>query len=111
VRSMDEYRQTLDRIGAGTVSAEFAREILEAAEREIEARSGEFTVTQAVELSGRSRSWYERRLPDLEESGLARKVGAVWLLKAAAIPTRRADDDGFDPLMTPEEIANRMAAA
>lgn len=109
--SLTEYRQTLERIRAGTVSIEFAREILDAAEAEIQERSGEFTITQGVELSGRSRSWFERRLPLLVQQGLARKVGTAWLLKGAAIPARRAEGDEFDPMLDADEIARRLLSA
>lgn len=107
--TLERYEATLTQVGEqGTVSVAFAREILAAAREEIEQRAGEFSVTQAVEISGRSRSWFERRLPEWQETGLARKVGALWLLKAAAIPARTEGVHGFDPRLGAEAIGRRL---
>jgi hypothetical protein len=113
VSTLDDYRKTLEQIGGGTVSVEFVRAVLEAADAEIEARSGEFTVTQAVEISGRSRSWFERRLRGMERDGLARQLAphGVWLLKGAAIPSRGSVTRGFDPRLDENTIADRLVAA
>ena len=107
MRSLQEYRDTLDKIGAGTVSADFAREILDAAEAELEEARGEFTLAQAMEKSGRSRSYFERRMPDLAARGLARKPGREWLLKAAAIPAREVHG-GFDPALSVNELVDAL---
>lgn len=109
MRSLTEYRETLERIGSGTVSVEFAREMLDAAEREVAKTVGEYTITQAVEMSGRSRSWFERHVERFAAEGLARKLGNVWLVKGAAIP-RRGETDAFDPAMDVDSIADRLVA-
>lgn len=109
MRSLVEYRETLERIGDGTVSTDFAREIIDAAVAEIRAAHGEYTITQAVEMSGRSRSWFERRLNDFRMYGLARQLpNGMWLLKAAALPGREHEGSGFDPALDVDEIARRV---
>lgn len=110
MRSLTEYRETLERIGDGTVSVEFARGILDAAERELVQTGGELTITQAVEMSGRSRSWFERHANQLAAEGLARKLSnGMWLVKVAA--ARRASDPGaFDPGLDADSIAERLVS-
>lgn len=109
MKTLTEYEQTLEKIGSGAVSIEFAREILEAAKAELAEAGGEFTITQAVELSGRSRSWFERRLPELAAAGTARQLpGGLWLLKRAAIPSRWKEGDGLDPALDTETLAERV---
>lgn len=103
--SLEEYRRRL--AGVETVRRELVEEILDVAEAELDSAHGEFTISQAVAMSGRSRSWFERRLERWEERGLARKPGRDWLLKAAVIP-RRAGERGFDPRLPADEIARRL---
>lgn len=89
MRNLSDYRETLERIGAGTVSTAFALEIIEAAEAEIAAAGQEYTVGRAAEVSGRSRSWVVRRLTNWSEDGLARQLDdGTWLVKDAALPPR-----------------------
>lgn len=107
--TLARYRETLEQVRGGTVPAELALEILDAAEQEIAHAHGEYTLAQAMAMSGRSRSWFERRLPDFEARGLARRAGRVWLLKRAAIPERATfDRDGFDPGVSDEDILRRL---
>ena len=103
-----DYRRRLE--GVATVEVGLVREILDAAERELEQAHGEFTLAQAVYMSGRSRRWFERRLPALTEQGLARKPGRVWLLKRAAIPARQ-EAGAFDETLSADEIADRLLAS
>lgn len=103
--SLEEYRERLE--GVETVRRELVEEILDVAEAEIEAAHGEFTISQAVAISGNSRSWFERRLDRWAEQGLARKPGRDWLLKAAVIP-RKPGKRGFDPRLPADEIARRL---
>ena len=114
METLDEYRETLERIGPqGTVSAAFAREIVDVAEAELEEAHGEYTIAQAMEMSGRSRAYFTRRLDRLEREGLARKPGREWLIRRAAIPERLAnedDGDGFEPGTPASEIADRVLA-
>lgn len=106
---LTRYRETLEQVRGGTVPAELALEILDAAEQEIAHAHGEYTLSQAMAMSGRSRSWFERRLPDLEARGLARRVGRFWLLKRAAIPERATySRDGFDPGVSDEDILRQL---
>lgn len=113
VRSLEHYRNqiaALAEAGAGSVSLGFAEELYQAAVAELEQAHGEFTIAQAVEKSGRSRSWFERRLAGWAEEGLARKPGTEWLLKAATIPPRlSADPHGFDPGLSDDAILARLA--
>lgn len=107
--TLARYRETLEQVRGGTVPAELALEILDAAEQEIAHAHGEYTLAQAMAMSGRSRSWFERRLPDFEARGLARRAGRVWLLKRAAIPERATfDRDGFDPGVSDEDILRQL---
>ena len=108
--SISEYRTLLERVDGGTVPARLALEIVDAAEKELDAAHGEYTVSQAMHMSGRSRSWFERRLPEWRKQKLARRVGRVWLLKRGAIPIKRAGDEGFDVSLSPEEVARRLLA-
>lgn len=111
VRSLPEYRKLLEDVREGTIPAYLALEILAAAEAEIERAQGEFTIAQAVERSGRSRSWFERRLARWAEQGLARKPGVEWLVKAAAIPPRSVvHPHGFDPALPDAAILGALAA-
>lgn len=105
--TLAEYRETLQRIGAGTVSVDFALSVIQAAEREIATAAAEYTLTQAVARSGRSRGYFEARLARLVELGLARKPGRDWLLKAAAIPSRESAVRGpVDEGLGADEIAD-----
>lgn len=109
-RSLQEYRDRLN--GVATVSVELVREIIDVAEAEIETAHGEFSLSQAVGISGRSRSWFERRLPTWQIQGLARKVGRVWLLKRAIIPSRRQTARGaFDPSTPNDSIIDSLLAS
>jgi hypothetical protein len=105
--SLQQYREKLK--GVETIRAELALEIIDAAEAEIEQAHGEYSLAQAVGLSGRSRSWFERRLPQWNKQGLARKVGRVWLIKRAAIPARKRARKGFDPKLEVDAIVQALA--
>ena len=110
---LDEYRDRL--AGVETVRTDLVMEIIDAAEAEIAEAHGEYTIAQAMERSGRSRSWFERRLEKWARNGLARKPGRDWLIKAAAVPGRpRAASaepaEGFDPAASDDEILRRLAA-
>lgn len=108
---LDEYRDTLERVRGGTVPTGLALEILDVAEAELEHAHGEYTLAQAMEMSGRSRSYFERRLPRLAREGLARKPGREWLIRRAAIPGKpEASDEGFDPDMPVEDIVSGLLA-
>lgn len=104
MRSLDDYRAMLERIDGGTIPAALGLEIIHTAEAELQEARGEFTVAQAMEKSGRSRSYFERRLSKWAQDGLARKPGRDWLLKAAAIPGRDTHG-GFDESLSPSEVA------
>lgn len=110
VKFVEQYRERLE--GVETVRVDLVHEILDVMEAELEEAHGEYTIDQAVEMSGRSRSFFERRLDDLEERGLARKPGRDWLIKAAAIPDRERKSlpgDGFDEDASDDEILRRLA--
>lgn len=109
-RSLVEYRETLEKIGQqGAVSVTYALEMLEAAESALEQQSGEHTLSRAITMSGRSRSWWESRLPHLQATKLARKEGAIWLIKDAAIPRRKPlPRDGFSESDNAADIADRL---
>lgn len=107
-----DYRETLERVRGGTVPATLALEILDVAEREIERVHGEHTLTDAMAMSGRSRSWFERRLPEWERQGLARRAGRIWLVKHGVIPHRELEvAAGFDPATSDDEILRRLRAS
>lgn len=109
MRSLTEYRALLERLRGGTVPVDTALDIIEAAEREIQLAGGEVTLRQAMLRTGRSRSWFEARLPGWQEMGLARKPGRDWLIKEAALPERREAEAGpFDEALSPEELAERV---
>jgi hypothetical protein len=102
MRSLTEYRETLEQIGAGTVSTAFALEILAAAEAEIAAAGQEYTVGRAMEVARKSRSWVRRRLPTWRDRGLARQLeDGTWLIKDAALPARKAVPSGGIDLSAP----------
>jgi integrase len=106
---LDEYRERLE--GVETVRAELVIEILDVAEAELKEAHGEYTIAQAVERTGKSRSWFERRLETWAANGLARKPGRDWLIKAAALPNRRRPPwEGFDPAQSDDEILRQLAA-
>jgi hypothetical protein len=110
MRSLTEYRRLLEQIGDGTVSTAFAREILDVAEAKIQQAIGEYTLARAMEVSGKSRGWFRRRLPAWEQQGLARQMdGGTWLIKDAAVPRRKElPSGGVDPSLSDEEIFQRM---
>lgn len=87
MNSLAEYRDILERIAPGTVSTDFALEIIAAAEAELAAAGQEYTIGRAMELTHRSRSWIRRRLPVWRESGLARQLeDGTCLINDAALP-------------------------
>ncbi len=109
LKTLAEYRELLEEMRGGTVAVDYVLdEIIAAAEREI-ARSGvELTLSQAMSLSGRSRSYFEARLAKWQEQGLARKPGRDWLISRVVVPVRRqpGGEGLLDPDMSPEEIAD-----
>jgi hypothetical protein len=110
MHSLKEYRATLDRIGDGTVSVAFAREIIDAAEERLQQAAGELTIQRAMELSGKSRGWFMRRVPSWEKQGLARRVeGGPWLVREVVVPRRRhLPRGGIDPSLSDDEILRRL---
>lgn len=107
MNSLQQYREKLE--GVETIRAELALEIIDVAEAEIEQAHGEYSMAQAVGLSGRSRSWFERRLAAWNRQGLARRVGRVWLIKRGAIPMRQRAAKGFDPTLEIDAIVDALA--
>lgn len=106
MRSLTEYRALLEPMKGGTVPAEFALEIIHTAEAEIEVARGELSIAQAMERSGRSRSYFDRRVPEWARTGDARQVGRVWLIRAAVVP---GSDYGGAPVdATPEDIVAEL---
>lgn len=111
-RSLAEYRKLLEEMEGGLVPARFALDIVLAAEAELQSGAGECTVRQAMRDSGRSRSWFERRLPAWAAQGLARKDGGIWLLKRAAVPdSRGARARAYSSDADAAEIASALLAA
>lgn len=108
MRSLTEYKAMLESLKGGTVPAELALEMLAVAEEEIEQALGEYTLTQAMEKSGKSRGYFERRLEKWAAQGLARKPGREWLLKAAVVPSRVVHG-GFDPALSDADILAELA--
>lgn len=108
--SLVEYGEILDRVGEnGSVSVQFAREILETAAQALQQQTGEHTLARAMEISGRSRSWWEVRLPHMQARRLARKEGGVWLIKDAAIPRRKPlPSGGFTEADDVDAIADTL---
>lgn len=112
MRSLDEYRQTLEKIGEGTVSVAFAREILDVAEKQLEQAEAQHTIQRAMEISGKSRGWFNRRLPDWERQNLARRLGGgLWLVRDVVVPRRRPlPSGGMDPSLSDDEIIRRLVS-
>lgn len=106
-RSLPEYRAMLETMKGGTVPAELALEIVQAAEDEVRLAHGELTIAQAMERSGKSRSYFERRVQRWAESGMARKPGREWLIRVAVIPSREVQG-GFDPSLSANELADAL---
>src|SRR5690606_23474767 len=102
MRSLTEYRAQLEPMEGGTVPVALALEIIHAAEAELEEARGELSIAQAMERSGRSRSYFERRLEGWAKTGDARRVGRVWLMRAAVVPGRDTADADMDA--SPEDI-------
>jgi hypothetical protein len=113
MRSLEEYRAELTRLEGGTIPVTYAMELLDSADAAVAASRGEYTVSRAVELSRRSRSWIKRRLADWQAKGLARQLDdGTWLVKDAALPRAAVvPRGGFDPALGPEEIARRLYGA
>lgn len=113
MRSLTEYREMLERLEGGTVPVAFAQEILQAAEDQLQQAQGEHTITRAMELSGKSRGWFMRRLDAWAAQGLARRVeGGPWLVKDAVVPRRRPlASGGVDPSLSDEEIYRQLMAS
>jgi hypothetical protein len=107
--TLDDYRTRLD--GVATVDVALVHEILDLAETEIEQAQGEYTLAQAVALSGRSRSYFERRLGVWAEQRVARKAGTVWLIRRAAIPDARPGLGPYSPDQAADQIADDLLRA
>lgn len=112
MRSLTEYRETLERVRGGTVPVDLALEIVDAWERDAERSAGEYTITRAVELSGKSRGWFRRRIDDWARQGLARQLSdGTWLVKDAAVPIRRRlPSGGVDPSLSDEDIYAQLVS-
>lgn len=104
MRSLTEYRAMLEQLKGGTIPADLALEIVHAAEEAIEAARGELTLAQAMERSGKSRSYFERRVEDWSKQGMARKLGRTWLVRMAVVSSREQLQGGFDPATPDDEI-------
>lgn len=107
MRSLTEYRAMYEDMAGCTVPVERILEVIAAAEAEVEDARGEFTLAQAMEKSGRSRSYFERRVRQWAAEGLARKPGREWLLKGSVIPPRIVHG-GFDPSLSAEELVDEL---
>lgn len=112
-RSLTKYRESLEAIRGGTIPVDFALEIIEAWEADVQLAAGEYTITRAMEISGKSRGWFARRLEDWAKRGLARRLdNGTWLVSEAAVPRRRTlPSGGFDPSLGASEIARRILRA
>lgn len=110
MKDLREYRETAEKLRGGTVPAEFLLEVIGAAEAQIRAAQGEYTISRAVEISRRSRGYFKRRLSTLACQGLARQLSdGTWLVQDAAVPRPTAiPRGGFDPSLDPDEIARRI---
>lgn len=113
MRSLTEYRESLERIKGGTIPVDLALEIVDAWEQMEGAKGGEYTVSRAVELSGKSRGWFRRRLDGWQQKGLARQLNdGTWLVKDAAIPRRASlPSGGVDPSLSDEEFFQLLNAS
>jgi len=107
MRSLDDYRAMLESMKGGTIPAELGLEIIAQARAEIEEAGGEFTLAQAIERSGRSRSYFERRARQWAAQGFARKPGREWLIKGVVIPSRVVHG-GFDPSLSADEVVDAI---
>lgn len=112
MRSLTEYRESLERIKGGTIPVDLALEIVDAWEKAEEKTAGEYTVSRAVEISGKSRGWFRRRLEEFGAKGLARQLSdGTWLVKDAAIPRRRTlPTGGVDPSLSDDQMLARIAS-
>lgn len=106
MRSLTDYRRMLEEIRGGTIPADLGLEIIATAEAAIESAQGELTIAQAMERSGRSRSYFERRVQHWAAQGRARRLGRVWLVSATVVPGR--EFDGSDPSASPEDIVAEL---
>jgi len=113
IENLSEARAIMERLEGGTVPVATVLEIIQLAEDELSQARGEFTLTQAMEMSGRSRAWFERRLPEWVQKGMARRPGRDWLIKGAVIPLRESTlpRHGFDPRLSDEQIMARLRAS
>lgn len=111
MRSLTEYRDSLERIRGGTVPVDLALEIIDAWEEDAAKAGGEYTITRAVELSGKSRGWFRRRVEEWAEVGLSRQLpDGTWLVKDAVVPRRRElPSGGVDPSLSDAELFRRIA--
>lgn len=109
--SLADYRDRLEVMDGGLVPVSLALDIIDRAEEEIETRSLAITIPEAMDLSGRSRSYFERRLAGWVLAGSARKRGGRWFLnrEVVAAPVGRRKE-GFDPSTPTELIADDLLA-
>lgn len=109
--SLEEYRRSLELVQGGTIPVALALEIIDQAEEEIETRAVALTLQEAMDVSGRSRSFFERRLAGWLRDGTARKRGGRWFIDRAVVPYRSGKPrEGFDPSMPTDQIADRLLA-
>lgn len=112
--TLTQYRKKLEDMDGGTVPVSLVREIIDVAEEEIEARQHALTLPEAMLRSGRSRAFFERRLKDWQDKGLAQKRGRQWFIAAEVVPVRRgqgSQDEGFDPDDDPADAARALLAS
>jgi len=109
--SLAEFRRSLEMVDGGTIPVSLALEIIDQAEEEIETREIALTMQEAMERSGRSRAYFERRLARWLKDGHARKRGGRWFIAAEVVPYRSGKPgDGFDPSTPTEQIADQLLA-
>ena len=110
-KPLAQFKAQLQGLEGGTVPVSYVLEMLETAEHEIEARKYAVTIPEAILKSGRSRSYFERRLKAWVEEDRAQKRGRQWFLDAEVVPQRKrrgSQDEGFDPDADPAEAARLL---
>ena len=103
------YRTALEAMPSGSlIPVEYAREVVQCAIRE--ATAGELTMQQAIEASGRSRSWIAKRVRGWAAQGLARQVGNAWIISPAALPKKSGKRAERRDLSADERARQLLAA-
>lgn len=109
--SLSDYRDRLEVMDGGLVPVSLALDIIDQAEEEMESRLWALTIPEAMEVSGRSRSYFERRLAGWVKAGTARKRGGRWFLNREVVPSRGGRSrEGFDPATPTDVLADQLLA-